>query len=210
MLVFNPHWPLCIPIQVWCGGDICVFVGWVWPRIAGRSQGTPCWGCGALRTPSPSPPPPPALHLSYCRVSSLKLHLAMKWNSWTAFLLVEVYGQKLEKKFLRGFWQNSSLLRLKFGIYVLYSTLLHLPPLRFHCVGGCWDWTQDCCDIVSAVKRSNHSTRSHPHTATSHPNSARSHPGSSFCLVFYTLVLHANHEWSFLFPRVFCRYFKTE
>jgi hypothetical protein len=20
-----------------------------------------------------------------------------------------------------------------------YSTLLHLPPLRFHCVGGCWD-----------------------------------------------------------------------
>jgi hypothetical protein len=22
--------------------------------------------------------------------------------------------------------------------YVLYSTLLHLPPLRFHCVGGCW------------------------------------------------------------------------
>jgi hypothetical protein len=23
--------------------------------------------------------------------------------------------------------------------YVRYSTLLHLPPLRFHCVGGCWD-----------------------------------------------------------------------
>jgi hypothetical protein len=23
--------------------------------------------------------------------------------------------------------------------YVLYSTLLHLPPLGFHCVGGCWD-----------------------------------------------------------------------
>jgi hypothetical protein len=31
-----------------------------------------------------------------------------------------------------------------FGIfYVLYSTLPHLPPLRFHCVGGCWDRTQD-------------------------------------------------------------------
>jgi hypothetical protein len=27
------------------------------------------------------------------------------------------------------------------------STLLHLPPLRFHCVGGCWDRTQDCCDF---------------------------------------------------------------
>ncbi len=26
--------------------------------------------------------------------------------------------------------------------YVLYSTLLHLPPLRFQRVGGCWEWTQ--------------------------------------------------------------------
>jgi hypothetical protein len=31
--------------------------------------------------------------------------------------------------------------------YVRYSTLLHLPPLRFHCAGGCWDRTQDCCDV---------------------------------------------------------------
>ncbi len=30
-----------------------------------------------------------------------------------------------------------------FFFYVLYSTLLHLPPLRFHCVGGCWDRTMD-------------------------------------------------------------------
>ncbi len=30
---------------------------------------------------------------------------------------------------------------------VLYSTLLHLPPLRFHCVGGYWDRTQDSCDF---------------------------------------------------------------
>jgi hypothetical protein len=29
--------------------------------------------------------------------------------------------------------------------YVLYLTLLHLPPPRFHCVIGCWDRTQDCC-----------------------------------------------------------------
>jgi hypothetical protein len=33
------------------------------------------------------------------------------------------------------------------GFYVLYSTLFHLPPLRFHCVRGCCDWTQDCCDL---------------------------------------------------------------
>jgi hypothetical protein len=37
-----------------------------------------------------------------------------------------------------------------FGIssfYVRYSTLHHLPPLRFHGVRGCWDRTQDCCDF---------------------------------------------------------------
>jgi hypothetical protein len=44
-----------------------------------------------------------------------------------------------------------------------YSTLLHLPPLRFHCVGGCWDPTQDCCDLALTARRSNHSARSHPH-----------------------------------------------
>jgi hypothetical protein len=27
--------------------------------------------------------------------------------------------------------------------YELYSTLFHLPPLRFHCVGGCLDRTKD-------------------------------------------------------------------
>ncbi len=26
--------------------------------------------------------------------------------------------------------------------YVHYTALFHLPPLRFHCVGGCWDRTQ--------------------------------------------------------------------
>ncbi len=30
--------------------------------------------------------------------------------------------------------------------FVLYSTLLHLPPLRFHCADGCWKRTQDRCN----------------------------------------------------------------
>ncbi len=25
--------------------------------------------------------------------------------------------------------------------------MLYLPPLRFHCAGGCWDRTQDCCKL---------------------------------------------------------------
>ncbi len=47
--------------------------------------------------------------------------------------------------------------------YVLYSTLLHLPPLRFHCVGGCYDRTQDCATSALAARRSNHLARSHPY-----------------------------------------------
>jgi hypothetical protein len=42
-------------------------------------------------------------------------------------------------------------------LYVLYSTLFHLPPFRFHYVGGCWDQTQDSCDFAAlAVSRSNY------------------------------------------------------
>ncbi len=37
---------------------------------------------------------------------------------------------------------------------VLFSTLVHLPPVRFQCVGGCWDWTQDFC-IQTIVRHSN-------------------------------------------------------
>ncbi len=44
--------------------------------------------------------------------------------------------------------------------YVLYSTLFHLPPLRFHCVGGCWDRTQASCDFGFDCQGS---ARSHPH-----------------------------------------------
>ncbi len=29
-----------------------------------------------------------------------------------------------------------------FRFFVLYSTLLYLPPLRFYCVWGCWDRTR--------------------------------------------------------------------
>jgi hypothetical protein len=34
-----------------------------------------------------------------------------------------------------------------FFLPISYSTLLHLPPLRFHTVKGYRDRTQDCCDF---------------------------------------------------------------
>ncbi len=46
--------------------------------------------------------------------------------------------------------------------HVRYSTLFHLPPLRFHRVRGCWDRTQDCCDFgIDSARRSNQSAISH-------------------------------------------------
>jgi hypothetical protein len=33
-----------------------------------------------------------------------------------------------------------------------YSTLLHLPPLRFRCVGGCWDRIQGCRDFGIGIQ----------------------------------------------------------
>jgi hypothetical protein len=43
-------------------------------------------------------------------------------------------------------------------LYAHYSTLLHLPPLRFYCAGGCWS----VATLALAARRSNYSTRSHP------------------------------------------------
>ncbi len=47
--------------------------------------------------------------------------------------------------------------------YVRYSTLVHLPLLRFHFVGGCSDLTQPRTVATTAltVRRSNHSARSY-------------------------------------------------
>jgi hypothetical protein len=54
---------------------------------------------------------------------------------------------RIHKIFKRGFlW-----------IFSFFSTLLHLPPLRFHCIEP---WT--VATTASAVRRSNHSARSRP------------------------------------------------
>jgi hypothetical protein len=37
--------------------------------------------------------------------------------------------------------------RMSICSFVQYSALLHLPPLRFHCADGCWDRTQDRCNL---------------------------------------------------------------
>jgi hypothetical protein len=53
-------------------------------------------------------------------------------------------------------WLNSA------GTFFMfrYTILLHPSTLRYHCAGGCWDRTQDCCDF--AARGSNHTARSYP------------------------------------------------
>jgi hypothetical protein len=55
-----------------------------------------------------------------------------------------------------------------------YSILLHLAPLRFHCVGGCWHRTQDRCNY--GIGCQTHSAKSHPRSARSHPVKTNVHP----------------------------------
>jgi hypothetical protein len=51
-----------------------------------------------------------------------------------------------------------------FYMSALHSTLLHLPPLTFHCVGGSWDRTQDSCGLsIGCQTLYSHSATSHPH-----------------------------------------------
>ncbi len=52
---------------------------------------------------------------------------------------LQIESSTLNKNFFKG---ESILIFFSFS-YVRYSILLHLPPLRFHCVGGCRDRTQD-------------------------------------------------------------------
>ncbi len=70
-------------------------------------------------------------------------------------------------------------------MYIQYSTLLH--------PGGCWDRPRTVENTALAVRRSNHSARSHPqNTARSHPHSARSHPPAPHvcvhCMIFTILI----------------------
>ncbi len=75
----------------------------------------------------------------YCRAAS----------SLTSRQLVNFRSVDMETARLQQTRPNTTMaFQVQFSMfYVLSSTLLHLPPLRFHCIGGWWDRTQDCCDF---------------------------------------------------------------
>ncbi len=95
------------------------------------------------------PPPPPSIHPNHHGQkylpgpSPLLLRLSLCYSSVWCSRVTE-YAD-LSSVVCRV---RVPLLILFFdSFYALYSTLLHLPPIRFHCVGGCWNRTQDCCDF---------------------------------------------------------------
>jgi len=53
------------------------------------------------------------------------------------------FASNCAEKFLSGERLQKGILYM----FVQYLTLRHLPPLRFHCVRGCRDRTQDCYDF---------------------------------------------------------------
>ncbi len=82
------------------------------------------------------------------------------WMILLAWLLLELKSpsrELFEEIFLK--YNRVILFWFFFFFNVLYLTLLHLPPLRFHFVGECLDRTQDCCDFGIG---SQHWARSHP------------------------------------------------
>jgi hypothetical protein len=90
-----------------------------------------------------------------------------------------------EKKVLQNSQNKNWGICLIFFIHVILFNTVHLPPIRYHCVRGCWDRTQASCDyglgclsdaLAARLHLIRYSATSHPHSATSHPHSTTSHP----------------------------------
>jgi hypothetical protein len=106
---------------------------------------------GTIESPSPE-----GNTLTQITEHHIPLHLSLTGNLMSSHnyfsrseLWIRIQGfddQKLRKKKQQKFVNRGIFLDFIF-FCVLYSTLLHLPPLRFHCVGRCWDRTQDSCDF---------------------------------------------------------------
>ncbi len=76
-----------------------------------------------------------------CKPDTVNRHGAgIKFVFKQIITMSECFTRHFDKRATEGGFLN-------FSFYALYSTLLHLPPVRFRCVGRFWDRTQDCCDF---------------------------------------------------------------
>jgi hypothetical protein len=77
--------------------------------------------------------------LLHCRLQIITYHMMMTLDV-AAFRI----RFRIRSNLIIVFQKIDSIIEF---FYVLYSTLLHLPPPKFQLVGGCWDRTQECCDF---------------------------------------------------------------
>jgi hypothetical protein len=105
--------------------------------------------------PLPSPTPSPMPHPQPDQGRFLTINLGKKGKYYCILSLQHAFTEcialivvkstsvlhKWNLAYLRQYKKITSHLML------LYSTLFQLPPLRFHCVGGCLDRTQDSCNF---------------------------------------------------------------
>jgi hypothetical protein len=114
--------------------EACISLDLVWPGayLADRTN---------LSQSPPSPPPPPTL--CFLITSFLLSNPALSLFPYPFSIIHLLPLRTCSSSF-------STLLQCFLGdflfFFVLYSTLLHLLPLRFHCADWCWDRTQDRCN----------------------------------------------------------------
>jgi hypothetical protein len=95
----------------------------------------------------------PIVYLSFCLYAYLYVCLSVclsactfAYHSLSVFPFVCLYVCQSSRFSISHSELNESLVIGGGFFFVLYSALLHLPPLRFHCADRCWDRTQDRCN----------------------------------------------------------------
>jgi hypothetical protein len=91
-----------------------------------------------------------SMHFIYWGVGSLKLHLGSHtcmhvWNN-CLFLSKCLAAHARTATNYNYWWSTTNKFIFKKLLHIIYfiQHRVHMPPLRFHCVGGCRDRTQDC------------------------------------------------------------------
>jgi hypothetical protein len=144
----------------------------------------------SLQPTASAPPPSPALRTRPAsRSTSSRASLTLSASGQSGWSSAPTRPRGPSRLIAsRSFTFIRTMLRLQAGIsfkggffgfflfYVRYSTLFHLPSLRFHCVEDAGIEPRTVATTALTVRRSYHSARSHPLSARYHPLTARSHP----------------------------------
>jgi hypothetical protein len=102
----------------------------------------------ALTPPPLNPAPPPPAYIGKASTCNAERTKSRRGREWSQKPTTAKKAQTSYYLLNRGF----------FSIFLYFiQPLLHLLPLRLHCVRDCWDRARGCCDFRHCiVRRSNH------------------------------------------------------